>query len=136
MQINRWRHFKEKDTFFTLGWLLLKFVEYLFLEFFFVSLDKSVPYLLLRRCLMSKFPEILIVVCGKNFLFYSILSETFSNTCGFALYKADPLDEINGDFAAKLRRKLFRQENIFNFHVITLTWLLTTSKITLLLIKC
>ena len=43
---------------------------------------------------------------------------------------------MNGDFAAKFRRKLFRQENIFNFHIITLTRLLKTLKITLLLIKC
>ena len=47
---------------------MLKFVEYLFLEFFFLFFfDKSVPDLLLRRYLMSKFPEILILVCRKIF---------------------------------------------------------------------
>ena len=40
MQINRWQNFKDNHTFFKLGWLLLKCVEYLFLESFFVSLDK------------------------------------------------------------------------------------------------
>ena len=85
MQINRWRNFKDKDTFFTLGWLLLKFVEYPFLEFFFlfVSLSKSV--LLLRRYLM--FWNFDAGEQKNNFCFYSILSETFPNSCGFALYK-------------------------------------------------
>ena len=64
--------------------LLLKFVQYLFLESFFVSLDKSV--LLHRRCLMSKFSEMLILVCRKIFsAFYPILHETFSNSYGFPL---------------------------------------------------
>ena len=55
------------------------------LRTFFISLDKSV--LLHRRCcLMSKFPEILILLCRKIFsVFYPIFHETFSNSCGFAL---------------------------------------------------
>ena len=61
----------------TSGRLLLKFVEYLFLESFFLSLDKSI--LLHRRYLMSKFPKIL--VCRK--LFSAFSDETFSNSCGF-----------------------------------------------------
>ena len=64
--------------------MLLNFVQYLFLESFFVSLDKSV--LLHCRCLMSKFSEILILVCRKIFsAFYPILHETFSNSYGFPL---------------------------------------------------
>ena len=72
MQLNRcWNFF-------------LKFVQYLFLESVFVSLDKSV--LLHRRCLMSKFSEMLILVCRKIFsAFYPILHETFSNSYGFPL---------------------------------------------------
>ena len=62
--------------------LLLKFVQYLFLESFLVSLDKSV--LLHRRCLMSKFSAILILVSRKIFsAFYLILHETFSNSFDF-----------------------------------------------------
>ena len=64
--------------------MLLNFVQYLFLESFFVSLDKSV--LLHRRCLMSKFSEMLILVCRKIFsAFYLILHETFSSSYGFPL---------------------------------------------------
>ena len=56
--------------------------------FLFVSLDKHV--LLHRRCLMSKFSEILILVCRKIIsAFYPILHETFPNSCGFALIE-DP----------------------------------------------
>ena len=52
--------------------------------FFFVSLDKS--FLLHRRCLISKFSEILILVCRKIFsAFYPILQEIFSNSYGFPL---------------------------------------------------
>ena len=58
MQINRWRSFKVKDTFFTLGWLLQKFVEYLFLESFFVS------YLILK---INLFCSIADIWC-RNFL--------------------------------------------------------------------
>ena len=62
--------------------MLLKFVQYLFLESFFVSLDKSV--LLHCRCLMLKFSEILMLVCRKILsAFYPILHETFSNSYGF-----------------------------------------------------
>ena len=66
-----------KDTFF-------KFVQYLFLESFFVSLYKSV--LLYRRSLISIFSEILILVCRKMFsAFYPVLHETFSNSYDFPL---------------------------------------------------
>ena len=72
MQLNRWRIF------------FLKFVQYLFLESVFVSSDK--PVLLHRKCLMSKFSEMLILVCRKIFsAFYLILHETFSNSYGFPL---------------------------------------------------
>ena len=63
--------------------LLLKFIQYLFLESFFVSLDKSA--LLHQRCLMSKFTEMLMLVCRKIFsAFYLTLNESFSNSYGFA----------------------------------------------------
>ena len=61
----------------------LKFAQYLFLESVFVSLDKSV--LLNCRCLMSKFSEMLILVCRKMFSFYRILHETFSSSYGLCL---------------------------------------------------
>ena len=62
--------------------LFLKFVQYLFLESFFVSFDKSV--LLHRRCLMSKFSGTLMLVWRKMFsAFYLILHETFSDSYGF-----------------------------------------------------
>ena len=78
--------FKDKGHLFTLNlrWQL-KFVEYLFLKIFFISLHKSVS-LHRRCCLMSKFPEILILLCRKIFsVFYLIFQETFSNSCSFAL---------------------------------------------------
>ena len=56
--------------------LLLKLVEYLFLEVFFVSLEKSL--LLYCRCLISKFSEILLLSCRKIFSpFYLICMELF-----------------------------------------------------------
>ena len=55
-----------------------------FLRICFYFLDKSV--LLHLRCLMSKFSEMLILVCRKIFsAFYPILHETFSNSYGFPL---------------------------------------------------
>ena len=40
-----------------------------------------------RRCLMLKFPEILILLCRKTFsVFYPIFHETFSNSCSFNLF--------------------------------------------------
>ena len=64
--------------------LLLKFIQYLFLESFFVSLDKST--LLHHRYLMSKFTEMLMLVCRKIFsAFYPTLHESFSNSYGFTL---------------------------------------------------
>ena len=72
MQLNKRQHF------------FLKPVQYLFLESVFISLDKSV--LFHRRCLMSKFSEMLILVCRKIFsAFYRILHETFPNRYGFPL---------------------------------------------------
>ena len=72
MQLSRWRIF------------FLKFVQYLFFESVLVSLDKSV--LLHRRCLMSKFSEMLVLVCRKIFsAFYRILHETLSNGYDFPL---------------------------------------------------
>ena len=63
-----------------------KFRRISLLRTFFVSLDKSA--LLHRRCLMSKFPEILIRLCRKIFsVFCPIFHETFSNSSGFALIK-------------------------------------------------
>ena len=57
----------------------LKFVLCLSLGSVFVSL-------LHRRCLMSKFSEILMLVCRKMFsAFYPNLHETFSNSYGFPL---------------------------------------------------
>ena len=70
MQLNRWRNF------------FLKFVQYLFLESVFVSLDESV--LLRHRCLMWEFSESLTLVCRKTFsAFYLILHETFSSSYSF-----------------------------------------------------
>ena len=84
-QINRWQNFEDKGHIFYIkppGDCYWNFVEYLL--YFFVSLDKSV--LLHHRCLMSKFPEILILLCRKIFsVFYPIFHETFSNSYGFAL---------------------------------------------------
>ena len=60
--------------------LLLKFVEYPFLESQLVSLGKSM-ILLHRRCLLSAFSEILILVWRKIFSAFS--NKTFSNSCGF-----------------------------------------------------
>ena len=55
-----------------------------FLRIFFVSLDKSTS--LHHRCLMSKFTEMLMLVCRKIFsAFYPTLHESFSNSYGFAL---------------------------------------------------
>ena len=85
VQINRW-HMNLRSPFLqnTSRRLLLKFAEYLLLESFFVSLDKSVLHH--RRCLMSKFTEMLILVCRKIFsAFYPILHESFSNSYGFTL---------------------------------------------------
>ena len=68
----------------TLQQLLLKFVQYLFLESFFGSLDKSV--LLHHRCLMSTFSEMLMLVCRKRIsAFYLNLHETFSNSYDFPI---------------------------------------------------
>ena len=64
--------------------LLLKLVEHLFLECFF-SLDESI--LFHRRRLMSKFSEILILVCRKRFsTFFSKLSPIAVVSPSFSLY--------------------------------------------------
>ena len=65
----------------TSGQLLLKFVEYLFLEYLFIYLGKSI--LLHRIGSMLKFSEILILVCRK--IFFAFSNETFSNSFGFLL---------------------------------------------------
>ena len=55
-----------------------------FLRIFFISLGKSA--LLHQRCLMSKFSEMLMLLCRKTFsAFYLILHESFSNSYGFTL---------------------------------------------------
>ena len=77
MQLNRWLNF------------FLKFVQYLFLESFFVSLEKSIS--LNCRCLMSKFSEMFILLSRKIFsAFYPILHETFSNS-----YSSSLIQEFN-----------------------------------------
>ena len=73
---------KIRDTFFALN-LGMAATEIrrisLLRTCFFVSLDKSI--LLHRRCLMSKFPEILVLLCRKIFsAFYPILQEMFENS--------------------------------------------------------
>ena len=87
MQINRWWNFKVKGHLFTLNLQTTATkicIISLLRTFFFISLDKSV--LLHHRCLMLKFPEVLILLCRKIFsVFYPIFHETISNSCGFAL---------------------------------------------------
>ena len=87
MEINRKRNFKEKGHLLTLnlGMTATKISRISLLRtFFFICLDKFV--LLHRKCLMSKFPETLILLCRKIFsVFYPIFHETFCNSCGFAL---------------------------------------------------
>ena len=85
MQINRWRNFKDKGHLFYIKPLddCTKIHRISFLRIFFVYFDKTV--LLYRRCLMSKFPEILILLCRKIFFLYTTFHETFSNSCSFAL---------------------------------------------------
>ena len=82
-QINWWQNFKDKGD---LPMTTTKIRRaYLFRTYFLFLLDKSV-LLHGRSCLMSKFPEILILLCRKIFsVFYPIFHETFSNSCGFAL---------------------------------------------------
>ena len=85
MQINRWWSFKDQGTFFTLGWLLLKFAEFLFLELF-LCFSGSICF---SRSQIFNI-EVWNFDTGvqKNiFCFYSILSETFSNSCRFAVYR-------------------------------------------------
>ena len=72
------RILKIQDNFFTLnlGMTAIEICRISFLRtFFFVSLDKSV--LLHHRCLMSKFPEILILLRRKSFCFLSDFSRNF-----------------------------------------------------------
>ena len=86
MQINRWHNFKDKGHLFTLNLPMTTKIHRISLRtFFFISLDKSV-LLHHRCCLMSKFSEILILLCWKIFsVFYPIFHETFSSSFGFAL---------------------------------------------------
>ena len=85
MQLSRWQKYLRTLFLQNISRRMpLKFVQYLFLESFFVSLDKSV--LLHHRCLMSKFSEILTLVCRKIFAaLHLILHETFPNSYGFPL---------------------------------------------------
>ena len=83
MEITTWWNFKDKGHPFTLNLPMTTTticIISLFRTFFF-SLDKSV--LLHHRCfLMSKFSEILILLCRKIFsVFYPIFHETFSKCC-------------------------------------------------------
>ena len=78
MQINK----IFKDTFFSFYRALVA-DQYLFLESYFVSLDKSAS-LHLRR-LMSKFTEMSTLVCRKYFVLFILLYMSFSNSYGFAL---------------------------------------------------
>ena len=76
MHIIRWRNFYRQ--------IASEIRRVSFLRIFFVSLDKSA--LLHHRCLMSKFTEMLMLVCRKIFsAFYPTLHESFSNSYGFAL---------------------------------------------------
>ena len=85
MQTNRWQNFKDIGHLFTVNLpMAATKIHNIFLEHFFISLDKSVW--LHQRCLMSKFHRILILLCRKIFSFFlQIFHETFSNSCGFAL---------------------------------------------------
>ena len=75
MQINRWWNFKDKGNLFTLNLPMTTKIRRISLlrTFFFISLDKSV-LLHHRCCLMSKFQEILILLCKKIFCFLSDFS--------------------------------------------------------------
>ena len=89
MQTNRWQDFKDKGHLFTLNsrWPLLKFVEYIpSWNILFIYLDKSV--LLHRRCLMSKFSEILTLLCRKIFSFFNrFFTKLFPVAVVLLLYK-------------------------------------------------
>ena len=86
-QINRWQNVEDKGHIFYIkppGDSYWNFVEYLL--YFFVSLDKSV--LLHHRCLMSKFPEILILLCRKIFFVYiQFYTKLFPIAVVLLLYK-------------------------------------------------
>ena len=86
-QINRWQNVEDKGHIFCIkppGDSYWNFVEYLL--YFFVSLDKSV--LLHHRCLMSKFPEILILLCRKIFFVYiQFYTKLFPIAVVLLLYK-------------------------------------------------
>ena len=87
MQINRWQNFKDKGHLFTLNLLMTtKFVKYLFLEHLFLFLSINLFCSIADLCLISKFREILILLCRKIFfIFYPIFHKTFSDSYGFAI---------------------------------------------------
>ena len=95
MQTNKWRSFTDKGHLFyiksrmlesalNLGVSATEIRRVSLLRIFFVSLDKSV--LLHCRCLMSKFPEILILVCRKIFCFLSDFTRNFLQWLWFCSY--------------------------------------------------
>ena len=94
--------------------LLLKLVEFLFFEVFFVSLDKSV--LLRCRCLMFKFSKILLLRYSKIFsAFYPILHETFPNSYGFSNMP------WKSGFPLSSRKNIKHLQLIFSSHRSTVT---------------
>ena len=111
MQTTKWWNVKDKGHLFTLNFPMtatkIHRIYLLRTFFFIISLDKSV--LLHRRCLMSKFPEILILLCRKIFsVFYPIFHETFSNSCGFALiWEFNPFSRIWSPHTVLYYRKHF-----------------------------
>ena len=72
----------------TSGRLLLKLAEYLFLESVFVTLDKSI--LLHNRYPMSKYSEILILVCRKTFS--AFFNATLFSSCDIPQFRLSLLN--------------------------------------------
>ena len=86
MQINRWRNFKDKRHLFTLDLPMTTKIRRISpLIYLFISLDKSV-LLNGRCCLMSKFPEILILLCRKICCFLFDFSRNFFIQLWFCCY--------------------------------------------------
>ena len=87
LMICRWRNFKGKGHLFTLNLQMTAIkihrISLLRTFFLFFWIKSILPH---RRCLMSKFPETLMLRCRKIFsVFYPIFHKTFSNRCCFAL---------------------------------------------------
>ena len=116
MQLNRPRFF-----------FFLEFVQHLFLESIFVSLDKSV--LLHRRCLMSKFSEMLILVCRKIFsAFYLILHETFSSN-----YSFPHMQEFNPLYSHQV---LYNRKHFCNLGWFEQPFIFVSSKVLFAKLRC